>query len=112
MIRRPPRSTLFPYTPLFRSLAFFWAARRLRSCPSAVTERKLSPPSSTTATAAATARRRPISPVNRKVRLTGGQRALRQPPAGAPQGTAAAPPRAGHPPRPRPPARAPPPPPT
>src|SRR3989442_11907987 len=22
MIRRPPRSTLFPYTPLFRSLAF------------------------------------------------------------------------------------------
>src|SRR3712207_6964380 len=29
MIRRPPRSTLFPYTTLFRSLGFilaFWAA--------------------------------------------------------------------------------------
>src|SRR5256885_10791802 len=25
MIRRPPRSTLFPYTTLFRSLAFFGA---------------------------------------------------------------------------------------
>src|SRR3712207_7036500 len=25
MIRRPPRSTLFPYTPLFRSLAIFFA---------------------------------------------------------------------------------------
>src|SRR2546425_6963971 len=24
MIRRPPRSTLFPYTTLFRSLAFGW----------------------------------------------------------------------------------------
>src|SRR3989442_4813938 len=24
MIRRPPRSTLFPYTTLFRSLAEFW----------------------------------------------------------------------------------------
>src|SRR5256885_16733172 len=28
MIRRPPRSTLFPYTTLFRSL---WGPRRLRS---------------------------------------------------------------------------------
>src|SRR3712207_8119634 len=27
MIRRPPRSTLFPYTTLFRSLEFFEAAR-------------------------------------------------------------------------------------
>src|SRR2546428_10236086 len=28
MIRRPPRSTLFPYTPLFRSLrAFYWHLR-------------------------------------------------------------------------------------
>src|SRR5256886_5732795 len=26
MIRRPPRSTLFPYPPLFRSLAHIWAA--------------------------------------------------------------------------------------
>src|SRR3712207_7367751 len=25
MIRRPPRSTLFPYTTLFRSIALFWA---------------------------------------------------------------------------------------
>src|SRR3712207_7331345 len=29
MIRRPPRSTLFPYTTLFRS-AFFWLALRPR----------------------------------------------------------------------------------
>src|SRR3712207_8872637 len=30
MIRRPPRSTLFPYTPLFRSqcMVFDWADRR------------------------------------------------------------------------------------
>src|SRR2546429_9546730 len=28
MIRRPPRSTLFPYTPLFRS---WWRGRRARS---------------------------------------------------------------------------------
>src|SRR2546430_17402158 len=26
MIRRPPRSTLFPYTTLFRSNRFLWAA--------------------------------------------------------------------------------------
>src|SRR3712207_7702182 len=26
MIRRPPRSTLFPYTTLFRSFKFVWAA--------------------------------------------------------------------------------------
>src|SRR2546428_13683071 len=25
MIRRPPRSTLFPYTTLFRSVSFFWS---------------------------------------------------------------------------------------
>src|SRR2546428_1598639 len=38
MIRRPPRSTLFPYTTLFRSLAvaiawlsFYWKARREES---------------------------------------------------------------------------------
>src|SRR3712207_8788460 len=29
MIRRPPRSTLFPYTTLFRSLAYEGAADRL-----------------------------------------------------------------------------------
>src|SRR3712207_7661977 len=28
MIRRPPRSTLFPYTTLFRSLAFAWLGLR------------------------------------------------------------------------------------
>src|SRR5260221_9003695 len=28
MIRRPPRSTLFPYTTLFRSLSFFLRALR------------------------------------------------------------------------------------
>src|SRR3712207_9304047 len=27
MIRRPPRSTLFPYTTLFRSYLFTWATR-------------------------------------------------------------------------------------
>src|SRR5260370_25744031 len=30
MIRRPPRSTLFPYTTLFRSVAGWWIARRGR----------------------------------------------------------------------------------
>src|SRR3712207_8997518 len=33
MIRRPPRSTLFPYTTLFRSLAREPAAHRLAPCP-------------------------------------------------------------------------------
>src|SRR2546430_11463444 len=27
MIRRPPRSTLFPYTTLFRSPSIYWSAR-------------------------------------------------------------------------------------
>src|SRR6266446_3613982 len=31
MIRRPPRSTLFPYTTLFRSLAIMLAQHRVRS---------------------------------------------------------------------------------
>src|SRR2546422_5311017 len=30
MIRRPPRSTLFPYTTLFRSARSFFGGRRLR----------------------------------------------------------------------------------
>src|SRR5438552_11551357 len=30
MIRPPPRSTLFPYTTLFRSLVVVWLARRFR----------------------------------------------------------------------------------
>src|SRR2546429_6665492 len=33
MIRRPPRSTLFPYTTLFRSPAFSCAASRTTSLP-------------------------------------------------------------------------------
>src|SRR2546430_4702900 len=32
MIRRPPRSTLFPYTTLFRSLVLSREAQRLRCC--------------------------------------------------------------------------------
>src|SRR2546430_9418545 len=30
MIRRPPRSTLFPYTTLFRSLSIRWLIRAIR----------------------------------------------------------------------------------
>src|SRR3712207_9005825 len=33
MIRRPPRSTLFPYTTLFRSLAFFAELQRREAPP-------------------------------------------------------------------------------
>src|SRR5215813_2080245 len=33
MIRRPPRSTLFPYTTLFRSRAGLWKRSPLRFCP-------------------------------------------------------------------------------
>src|SRR2546426_9298526 len=36
MIRRPPRSTLFPYTTLFRSLVFLGTARRENLKPSRV----------------------------------------------------------------------------
>src|SRR5260370_12443083 len=32
MIRRPPRSTLFPYTTLFRSVSMALAALAFRSC--------------------------------------------------------------------------------
>src|SRR3712207_8753833 len=31
MIRRPPRSTLFPYTTLFRSMTEIWACANCRS---------------------------------------------------------------------------------
>src|SRR2546425_9156400 len=34
MIRRPPRSTLFPYTTLFRSGRFPWVRRRRKRCAS------------------------------------------------------------------------------
>src|SRR5438874_10017132 len=34
MIRRPPRSTLFPYTTLFRSCAWCGSPNRRRSTPS------------------------------------------------------------------------------
>src|SRR2546422_7688613 len=37
MIRRPPRSTLFPYTTLFRSHAALWAVAR--RCGAAVARR-------------------------------------------------------------------------
>src|SRR5687768_18080805 len=40
MIRRPPRSTLFPYTTLFRSLAQGW--RYMVECGAAVARRYLS----------------------------------------------------------------------
>src|SRR5256885_5308872 len=33
MIRRPPRSTLFPYTTLFRSSAFYLYRRALEKAP-------------------------------------------------------------------------------
>src|SRR3712207_8938441 len=37
MIRRPPRSTLFPYTTLFRSLPLmFWASCGANRCQAAV----------------------------------------------------------------------------
>src|SRR2546422_8011467 len=39
MIRRPPRSTLFPYTTLFRSLAFQQAAVGLERAKSDVNKR-------------------------------------------------------------------------
>src|SRR5690349_23796826 len=32
MIPRPPRSTLFPYTTLFRSRCDHWSAEKLRRC--------------------------------------------------------------------------------
>src|SRR2546422_7728434 len=38
MIRRPPRSTLFPYTTLFRSLPFRWNRFHHGCCPHAVAE--------------------------------------------------------------------------
>src|SRR5476649_3021223 len=44
MIRRPPRSTLFPYTTLFRSFTWirraFGSARRVATCPQRVRDRK------------------------------------------------------------------------
>src|SRR5438034_3263208 len=47
MIRRPPRSTLFPYTTLFRSLPLLPARRRQRLCRRAevrLRPRQLRPP--------------------------------------------------------------------
>src|SRR5258708_9434536 len=32
MIRRPPRSTLFPYTTLFRSHPYFYICRNMDAC--------------------------------------------------------------------------------
>src|SRR3712207_7542322 len=39
MIRRPPRSTLFPYTPLFRSTVPVTPRRRSRAGPSSSRQR-------------------------------------------------------------------------
>src|SRR2546428_10347570 len=36
MIRRPPRSTLFPYTTLFRSVSFFWSQPSILVVPMVV----------------------------------------------------------------------------
>src|SRR5256885_13273410 len=41
MIRRPPRSTLFPYTTLFRSLVFADRARDIRSAVEFCDKQKL-----------------------------------------------------------------------
>src|SRR2546430_9836412 len=43
MIRRPPRSTLFPYTTLFRSERVIWQLRieRMRGAERAVTENRM-----------------------------------------------------------------------
>src|SRR5690349_22177832 len=41
MIRRPPRSTLFPYTTLFRSLAVVLERRRADAAQLAVRQRRL-----------------------------------------------------------------------
>src|SRR3712207_8822975 len=44
MIRRPPRSTLFPYTTLFRSAPRRRVELRLRESPEGVGSRLLAPP--------------------------------------------------------------------
>src|SRR2546422_7880339 len=36
MIRRPPRSTLFPYTTLFRSLIAWWESYRRKLAPALI----------------------------------------------------------------------------
>src|SRR2546422_4238915 len=48
MIRRPPRSTLFPYTTLFRSSSRAWSSRspRVRSARRRRPSRPRAPPSS------------------------------------------------------------------
>src|SRR5690348_18063491 len=46
MIRRPPRSTLFPYTTLFRSVGHFFAASMTRSSGAAPTSATTEIPSS------------------------------------------------------------------
>src|SRR2546426_2662221 len=39
MIRRPPRSTLFPYTTLFRSPVWYSTRARAPGCPSSIVRR-------------------------------------------------------------------------
>src|SRR3989442_4754050 len=46
MIRRPPRSTLFPYTTLFRSLCATASAASRRPCEALPSRRRHGPPSS------------------------------------------------------------------
>src|SRR5258708_18444657 len=59
MIRRPPRSTLFPYTTLFRSTCFTSPGSPTGSCPSTgiwgegTTSRKGFPPTSPSSPSAA-----------------------------------------------------------
>src|SRR5256885_7175546 len=49
MIRRPPRSTLFPYTTLFRSPSATWASPAALFTPTAVTSTAWSPERTTVA---------------------------------------------------------------
>src|SRR3989449_9881810 len=77
MIRRPPRSTLFPYTTLFRSL---WKARRLLR--GIELERRIdldAPP----------AREEPVEALQARVQPRLGARAHAVLPGGPPRGTPA-----------------------
>src|SRR2546428_5225827 len=58
MIRRPPRSTLFPYTTLFRSRRDRADARRVQLAAPGVARRRSAPPARVAAEHAAPVRRR------------------------------------------------------
>src|SRR2546427_5449079 len=51
MIRRPPRSTLFPYTTLFRSASCRWPSSTAPSCPRSAPARVPACPIASTCTA-------------------------------------------------------------